>query len=133
MIGFDLKKDPEILQKAYSDPKGITRDFNLNLLCRINKELGGHFDINKFKHFPTYNPVTGEMESFLFSKEKQEVRIDSLNITIAFRAWESIHTEISKKYDIEEIEDLAAETGFRARKHFFDSKKYFVDSVWEVM
>jgi len=133
MIGFDLKKDPDIIERAYNDSKGITRDFNINLLQRINDELGGHFDVSKFKHFPTYNPISGEMESFLISTIKQEVKIDALDSTIQFDKWEPIHMEISKKYDLTEIEDLSTTAGFKTRKHFFDSRKYFVDSVWEVV
>jgi len=133
MIGFDLKKDPKIIQSAYDDPLGITRDFNLNLLSRINRELGGHFDITKFIHHPVYDPISGEMQSFLLSAEEQEVCIDALNAKIHFYAWEPIHTEMSKKYDLKEIEDLAVATGFKPKRHFFDARNYFVDSVWEVV
>lgn len=133
MIGFDLKKDPEVLFRAYNDSQGITSEFNLNLLRRINKELGGNFDLSKFQHFPRYDPISGDMESFLLSTEKQDVHISSLERDFTFEAWEAIHTEISKKYNLSEIEELAVESGFRQTYYFFDTRQYFVNTVWEVV
>jgi len=69
LIGLDLQKDPEIILAAYNDSKGITREFNLNLLDRINKELGANFNRDKFKHFPTYDPDSGAAKSYIVSKE----------------------------------------------------------------
>lgn len=132
LIGFDLKKDPDILFSAYNDPKGITSAFNLNLLERINRELGGNFDIDSFKHFPRYDPVSGEMESFLLSSKKQEVFIEALQANIQFDQWEPIHMEISRKYDPGQIEKLAEASGFRQAHYFFDSKQYFVNTIWEL-
>jgi L-histidine Nalpha-methyltransferase len=132
MIGFDLKKRPEIIYKAYLDSKGITAAFNLNLLHRINQELGGNFKPNYFRFYPYYNPQTGELMSHLVSLKKQIVRIESLDMNVEFEQWESIHTEISKKYTINEIETLATEAGFTVKEHFQDTKNYFVDSLLQV-
>lgn len=131
LIGFDLKKRPEIIYKAYLDTKGITAAFNLNLLHRINQELGGNFKPNYFRFYPYYNPQTGELRSHLVSQKEQTVRIDALNMEFNFDQWESIHTEISKKHTLKEIEELAVAAGFKIKEHFWDNKCYFVDSLLE--
>lgn len=130
-IGFDLMKDPRTILAAYNDREGITKDFNLNLLKRINNELGGNFDLQSFEHFPTYNPQSGQCKSYLISKTDQTVYIEKSDTTIHFHAHEAIFMETSKKYSIEETEKLAVEAGFSVSNHFFDSKKWFVDSIWK--
>jgi len=132
LIGIDLKKDPDIILRAYNDPTGITAAFNLNLLHRINRELGGDFNVSQFRHWETYNPVTGATRSFLISQQEQDVEIESLKTTIHFEAWEAINMELSQKYSISEIEELATDAGFEVVQHFFDDRKYFVDSLWRV-
>lgn len=132
LIGFDLKKDIEMLLRAYNDSEGVTREFNLNLLRRINRELGGTFDITKWRHFGTYDVFSGGMESYLVSLEKQSVFIEKIGRWFDFEAWEPIHTEYSYKYLVSEIEHLAGETGFEVYEHLFDSRRYFADSVWRV-
>jgi L-histidine N-alpha-methyltransferase len=132
LIGIDQKKDPRIIQHAYDDPHKITADFNLNLLTRINRELGADFDLTQFSHYSNYNPANGEVSSYIFSKINQVVKISALNCEINFRANEYIHTEISKKYSLREIEHLADNSGFKVLKNFIDSKNYFVDSLWEI-
>ncbi len=129
IIGFDLKKDPDIILNAYNDPAGITAAFNLNLLRRINRELKADFQLDQFKHWETYDPVTGATRSFLVSTCEQDVQI--LDKTIHFDAWEAIDVELSQKYDPHMIEDLASSTGFKVVRHLFDSRRYFVDSVWQ--
>ncbi len=129
LIGFDLKKDPQIILNAYNDKKGITREFNLNLLRRINKELNADFVIENFKHFPVYNPESGECKSYLVSRRKQKVSIGDME-TIEFDENETIHTEISTKYSIEQINKMATLTGFKTIEHFYDSKNWFVDALW---
>lgn len=131
LSGIDLKKDPRVILRAYNDEAGITRAFNLNLLERINRELGGDFRLENFEHFPNYDPVSGECRSYLISKVDQEVQIEALNQKFYFARSEPIHTEISKKYSRAEIEELAVNTGFRAARHFVDQREYFVDSLWE--
>lgn len=132
LTGFDLKKDIDLMRHAYNDKKGITREFNLNLLRRINRELGANFDLNKFQHYSNYDVFTGAMESYLVSLEKQTVLIRELGQTFDFEAWEPIHTEYSYKYLESDIKELAEATGFVMVKQLYDSKKYFVDSVWRV-
>jgi len=132
LTGFDLKKDIDLMRRAYNDSKGITREFNLNLLRRINRDLGGNFNLKKFDHFASYDVFTGAMESYLVSLEKQVVYVDSLNQAFDFAPWEPIHTEYSYKYLESDIADLADATGFQMMAQLYDSKKYFVDSVWQV-
>ena len=131
LIGFDLKKDIEMLLSAYNDPSGVTARFNLNLLTRINNELGGHFDIKKFRHFGTYDVFSGAMRSSLVSLETQRVFIDAIGRSFMFRPWEPIRTDCSYKYLESDIDAITLETGFVSRQHFYDSREYFVDSLWE--
>lgn len=133
LMGVDLKKHPEVVLKAYNDSKGVTKAFNLNLLDRINHTFEANFDKDKFLHSPSYDPATGECRSYLLSKEDQTIEIPALGKTIHFRKWEPIHMEISKKYDINELEKMATESGFKVVKHFTDSKGYFVDTLWQAI
>jgi L-histidine N-alpha-methyltransferase len=132
LIGFDLKKDPSIVRAAYNDSKGVTAEFNLNILKRINTELDARFDITKFSFYPTYDPVTGETKSYLISNEDQDVFISKINKSFTFKKWEPIHTECSNKFDLPTIEKLAKLSGFTVEENFLDSKEYFVDSLWRV-
>lgn len=132
MIGFDLKKDINLMQAAYNDSRGITSAFNLNLLRRINRELGGNFDLNKFQHYSSYDVFTGAMESYLVSQEKQTVLIREIGLEFTFDPWEPIHTEYSYKYLESDIEELARLTGFDIVNQLYDEKGYFVDSIWRV-
>ncbi len=132
VIGFDLKKDIEKLLWAYNDPAGVTAAFNLNLLTRINRELGGQFDVDKFRHYGTYNVRNGAMESYIISLERQDVFIEHIGRSFSFRPWEPIHTESSYKYLQWEIEAIADETGFKVMQHLNDSQKYYIDSIWSV-
>lgn len=131
LIGFDLKKDPELVRTAYNDPAGVTREFNLNLLKRINRELGGTFDLQKFQHYQMYDPVGGEARSYLISREEQDVLIEGLGETYHFKAWEPVHVEISRKYEPETIEKYAAASGFELVRHFYDCKHYYINSLWK--
>jgi dimethylhistidine N-methyltransferase len=117
-MGFDQKKHPQNILDAYNDPKGITEAFNKNLLERINKELGGHFDLDTFLHWETYNPETGTAKSFLVSKVNQNVKIDKLDMNVNFKVWETIHTEISQKYDDDTVEWLASQANLSIDKVF---------------
>lgn len=130
MIGFDLMKDPGLILRAYDDPAGITREFNLNLLDRINRELGGDFNRDRFRHTPTYDPMTGETKSYLVSTEAQTVHLSTLDQAFEFDAWEAIDMEISKKYSLREIDEIADRAGFVPVKSFFDERRWFVDAVW---
>lgn len=131
LIGFDLKKSPSVIMDAYDDPHGHTRNFNLNHLRRLNRELGANFDLNKFEHQTTYSPVTGAVKSFLVSKDNQMVELKKLNIQVRFSQWEPIFMELSQKYNLQDIEKIANESGFKVTRNFIDSRGYFVDSLWE--
>ncbi len=130
-IGFDLQKDPRDIVKAYDDAEGVTAAFNLNLLTRINRELGGHFDLGKFSHYAVYRPIECAARSFLISREKQSVRIDALDRSFDFDAWEAIFMEISQKYDQKLIGDLAKESGFVIEQTFYDERHFYCDSLWK--
>lgn len=129
MIGFDLKKNPKTILAAYNDAAGFTRDFNLNLLDRINKELGGNFNSALFEHYPTYDPATGSCKSYLISNSAQQVTIAGHHFN--FEENEFIFMEISQKYSLQQTEDMALATGFKTVTHFLDHKKWFVDTVWQ--
>lgn len=130
LIGFDLKKDPQIILNAYNDREGITREFNLNLLRRINKELNADFNVDEFKHFPVYNPESGECKSYLVSKINQRVFIGDTEF-IDFEANETIDMEISTKYSINQTNEIASQSGFQPVEYFYDSKCWFVDALWK--
>ena len=130
LVGFDLKKDIKILNKAYNDSNNLTKKFNLNLLKRINNELNGDFQINKFEHIGLYNPKLGAMESYIVSKVNQKVEIKNLSQIFDFAVYEPIHLEYSFKYSIDDIQNLCIKTGFTSVKNFYDSKKYFSDVLW---
>ncbi|MCC5946005.1 MAG: L-histidine N(alpha)-methyltransferase [Bernardetiaceae bacterium] len=130
-IGFDIKKSPSMILKAYNDPEGVTHAFNLNLLVRINRELGGNFDIANFEFCPTYNPITGEVRSYLVSTKAQEVYLAHIDKHFELDAWEPIHTETSKKYNQADIEHLAHQTGFQVLDYFYDCRHYFSDVLFQ--
>lgn len=132
LIGFDLKKDVKRLQAAYDDPQGITKAFNLNLLARINRELGGSFDLNTFTHHAIYNPRLSAMESHLLSQKKQKVAITDLGLAVSFEYLEPLHLEFSFKFNLSDIHDLAANSGFTLVHDFIDKNHDFVDSLWKV-
>lgn len=128
LMGVDLKKNPHVIRAAYNDEGGVTKRFNLNLLERINRELGGDFELKAFEHYGVYNPLDGEALSFLVSLEDQDVHIG--NQTFHFDAYETIHTEISQKYSLKELDQMAVKTGFSWDRHFTDSKGYYSLSLF---
>ena len=129
-MGFDQKKDPQKTLDAYNDPAGITEAFNKNLLSRINKELDADFNLDSFLHWETYDPETGTAKSFLVSKVQQQVNIRKLGFTTEFKAWETIHTEISQKYDDEVVDWLARESGLKIETSFTDKEEYYKNYVF---
>lgn len=129
-MGFDQKKDPKVILDAYNDPAGITAAFNKNLLHRINRELGANFELDKFSHWETYNPETGTAKSFLVAQEDMEVSIDELPLSIKFSKWETIHTEISQKYDANIIQWMCNESGLQIKEEYTDSRKYYKDYIF---
>lgn len=130
LIGFDLKKSPEVIMKAYNDPHGHTRNFNLNHLARLNRELEADFKLDQFEQHTEYNPLNGAVKSFLVSKTEQTVYIAALEQSFHFGKWEPIFMELSRKFDFETIETIAENHGFKVDKQFTDNRNYFVDSLW---
>lgn len=129
-LGMDQKKDPEIILNAYNDVTGITAAFNKNILERINSELGANFNVSTFKHWETYNPESGTAKSYLLATEATEVYIDALSLKVSFDAWESIHIEISQKYDDKAAAEIAELSNFEIVKTFTDSKDYYKNYVF---
>ena len=132
-IGFDLQKDPRVILRAYDDPSGVTGSFNLNLLKRMNRELGANFAVGNFMHYASYHPTDGAARSYLISREEQTVHIDALGEDFEFAQWEPIYMEISQKYTLGMIDELAEKSGFRVVKNFFDSKNYYTNSLWKAV
>lgn len=130
LMGFDLKKNPQIILDAYNDKTGITAAFNLNLLTRINRELNADFVVEKFEHYQTYDPLSGACRSYLVSLENQVVTIDGESII--FDKDESVYMELSQKYSLSESEELANSSGFETINHIMDSKALFADVAWLV-
>ncbi|MCZ6912813.1 MAG: L-histidine N(alpha)-methyltransferase [Proteobacteria bacterium] len=123
LIGVDLKKDPATLESAYNDDAGVTADFNLNLLVRLNREIGADFDLGQFTHRAIYSEDKGRIEMHLVSEKDQSVNIDGQ--LIEFLAGEHILTECSHKYELQEFADLAGEAGFNIRKVWTDPERMF--------
>lgn len=130
LVGFDLAKDPRTILAAYNDRAGITKRFNINLLHRMNRELEADFDTAQFDHFPTYDPQTGTCKSYLVSLRDQYVRLGEADF-VFFKKGEPILTENSQKYTLAQIETMAVQCGYQLCRHFFDSRNWFVDSLWE--
>jgi dimethylhistidine N-methyltransferase len=123
IVGVDLKKDERVLNAAYDDAAGVTAEFNLNLLRRINRELGGQFALSEFAHAARWNEAEGRVEMHLLSRRAQRVRVGAGQFE--FAAGESIHTENSYKYSIESFQALAAEAGYAALDCWTDERQLF--------
>lgn len=130
LIGVDLKKNPKKILAAYNDKAGNTRHFNLNLLERINRELGADFNVNKFDHYPTYDPISGACKSYLISLEDQHVSVAGNHFS--FKKDEPVYMEISQKYSLDEIETIATECGFAQAESFVDRGNNFADILWKI-
>ncbi|HSP34736.1 MAG TPA: L-histidine N(alpha)-methyltransferase [Thermoanaerobaculia bacterium] len=127
LLGADLAKSKQVLDAAYDDALGITAAFNLNLLLRINRELGAHFDLRGFAHRAFYDEDERRIEMHLVSVREQSVRIDALDVDIVFREGETIHTENSYKYGEDDLARMAAESGFEIAGTYTDSRRLFAD------
>ena len=132
LVGYDLKKDAEILEAAYNDAVGVTAAFNKNLLGRINRELDGNFDLDAFRFRATYDPARGAVDSFLVSERRQNVRIGGAGIAVPFSVGETIHTESSYKFTREEIVALARSCGFGERRTFTDAGGRYALTLFNV-
>jgi L-histidine Nalpha-methyltransferase len=129
LLGADLKKDRRILEAAYNDALGVTAAFNLNVLARINRELGGNFDLRAFQHRAFYNEKVGRVEIYIESLREQTVTISQLDMAVQFSEGEQIHTENSYKYDLSDIAKLAAETGFTSARTWLDGGQQFSSNL----
>jgi dimethylhistidine N-methyltransferase len=127
LLGTDLLKPKNIVEPAYNDALGVTAAFNLNLLARINRELGGHFDLSKFQHRAFFNEAESRIEMHLVSRESQVVPIDGLSMEVRFDSGETIHTENSYKYSDADLQALAREGGFVIEQMWTDSQRWFAD------
>ncbi len=125
LLGIDLRKGPEILEPAYDDARGVTADFNLNLLDRLNKELGGTFERKNFQHQAIYNVEEGRIEMYLVSNNDQKVEIKNIGVSISFKREEKILTEYSYKYSQDEITTLAEASGFFLEQQWLDDQGWF--------
>jgi uncharacterized SAM-dependent methyltransferase len=123
LIGVDLKKDSDILNRAYNDEAGVTAEFNLNILKRLNRELGTTFDSGAFRHHAYYNEAAGRVEMHLVSRVRQVVGVDGFDIE--FEEGESIWTESSYKYSVDEFAELATQSGFDLESVWLDDEKLF--------
>jgi L-histidine Nalpha-methyltransferase len=129
ILGVDLIKPASVVLPAYNDSKGITKEFNLNLLKRINHDLGGDFDINNFTHQPEYEEKIGIAKSYLVSSVEQNVSIKKTDKTYRFAKGEKVLTEISRKYNDEIITTIIGKTDFRIIDKLSDSKKHFANYI----
>ena len=125
-MGLDLRKPVEVLETAYNDAAGVTAAFNLNLLRRINRELGADFNLDQFSHLAFYNRDEHQIEMHLQSCIAQEVEIAELGLRVAFQPEETIHTEISRKFDAAVVAGQLAPYGFETCAQWTDERKWFL-------
>jgi L-histidine N-alpha-methyltransferase len=130
LVGIDLRKDRRVLEPAYDDSQGVTARFNKNILTRINRELGGHFELETFRHHAVYDEESGRIEMYLVSTRAQHVRIDRLGLAVRFDAGEALHTENSYKYSLSEIEALARGGTLRIDTQWVDTGGRFAVTLF---
>lgn len=133
LLGLDLMKNPHTLLAAYNDPEGVTAAFNLNLLRRLNRELGMNFKLDRFSHYASYSPLDGTARSFLVSLDKQTVRSTRVDLQLQFEPGESIYTEQSQKYSPAMIQQLAQDSGFAPKLHLQDGQGRYCVSFWQAI
>jgi len=133
LLGADLVKEPSRMVVAYDDPTGVTGAFNLNLLGRINRELGGDFQLRAFEHQAVWNEEQRRIEMHLRSRLDQTAFIAEADLTVAFRAGETIWTESSHKFQLDELDRVAAQTGFEVVGQWIDGDWPFAENLWTVI
>src|SRR5262245_39965956 len=126
LLGIDLKKSPAIMLPAYDDAQGVTAAFNLNVLHRINRELGGQFELQSFEHLALYNNERGCIEMHLRSRHAQRVPIVQIEQVVSFDKDETIHTESSYKYSVDEVRDMGYQANLVLRRTCFDARRSFL-------
>lgn len=129
VLGTDLRKPPDVLVPAYDDPEGVSAAFNKNVLARINRELGGRFDLGGVRHVAEWNEVGSRMDMFLESLRDQVVPIAALGMTVRLAKGERIHTESSRKYGIEDVDSLLGAAGMRRVRTWVDLEGRFAVTV----
>jgi L-histidine Nalpha-methyltransferase len=129
LLGTDLKKDRSVLEAAYDDELGVTAAFNANILGRINRELGGHFILHQFRHRALYNDRASRIEMHLESLVDQTVNIDDLDLHVALTAGETIHTESSYKFSLDDVARMASESGFALDHSWTDKQRRFASNL----
>jgi L-histidine Nalpha-methyltransferase len=129
LLGTDLKKEEATLLEAYDDPLGVTAAFDLNLLGRINRELGGEFDLRSFRHRARWNAELGRIEMHLESLREQTVAVHGLGLKVPFAAGETIHTESSYKFDLDDLAAMARESGFTLAATWVDAERRFAENL----
>ena len=130
LLGLDLRKSVEIIEAAYNDAAGVTADFNLNILRHINRELQADFNLAQFSHLAFYNRELHQIEMHLKSAVAQEVTITALGLTVSFRVGETIHTEISRKFDAQEVKEQLTAYGFQCQSQWTDPDNLFLLSLF---
>ena len=130
LLGTDLKKDTRVLLAAYDDPTLVTAAFNLNLLARLNRELDADFDLRGFKHKAIYNETEGRVEMHLESLGAQTVNLAKINLTVSFATGETVHTENSYKFNLQDLQHLASISNFELRRSWFDREKRFGSTLF---
>ncbi|QWT21025.1 L-histidine N(alpha)-methyltransferase [Bacillus sp. NP157] len=123
IVGVDLKKDPAQIEAAYNDAAGVTRDFTLNMLVRLNREVGTDFDVDAFRHRARYNALAGRIETTLVSTKRQEVHVG--NDVYGFREDEAMQVEYSCKYSLDDFAQMAAKAGLSVEKVWMDADERF--------
>jgi len=132
LIGVDLRKDVATLLSAYADAAGVTAEFNLNILARLNRELGAEFDLHQFRHIAVWNGVKSRIEMHLESRAEQRVRVKGLGLEIDFAKGERIHTENSYKYAPGQLEEMLTEAGFTPAGRWTDEQDWFAVCLGQV-
>jgi L-histidine Nalpha-methyltransferase len=125
LLGIDLQKPKDILEAAYNDSQGVTAAFNLNMLSHLNWRFQGNFDINLFIHQAIYNLADTQIEMYLHCQESHLVSLDTLNLNVEFQAGESILTEISRKFDLANMQKQLQSQGMKTLKTWTDSQRWF--------
>jgi dimethylhistidine N-methyltransferase len=123
LIGVDLKKDPALIEAAYNDRAGVTVAFTLNMLTRLNREIGSNFELSAFAHRAHYNPMAGRIETHIVSRREQQVKVGRVNVT--FREDEAMHVEYSCKYSLADFAGLAARAGLAVQQVWTDPEQMF--------
>jgi L-histidine Nalpha-methyltransferase len=132
LLGTDMRKDPSVLLPAYNDARGITAEFNKNILAHINRELGGQFNLNKFRHVAKWNDSASRIEIYLESLQRQVVFIRSLNAKVYLEKGELIHTENSYKYSDAMARSMLLQAGFAVERVWRDEREWFSDYLARV-